>query len=225
MKPVIGVYLGWIAPESKKWEPMYRTIRCPGGYQSERTQLYTPTLERYPGLELSLKFHPNPLKLPFALEIRTPLVREDYEWYSRLLDLPYPNMDVFEFVGRTGGLMVGDDFSICPIVDPNDDGVYTYKSLLWKVNKEVYDSLDENTQLQAIARHDRPTLITANGRPLGELSPHFLYLGNEIKNIKVLKISEAHYFIGRLTLISFDTPVNLYATSEFALASKEAIGV
>jgi hypothetical protein len=225
MKPVMGVYLGWIPPKSKKWEPMYRTMRAAGGYQSERTQLYAQTIERYPGLELSLKFHPNPLKLPFALERRIPLVREDYEWYSRLLNLHYPSMDLFEFVGRTGGLFSGDPFSICPIVEPNEDGIYTYESLLWEVNKEVRDSLSETTQLEAIARYNEPTLVTADGRLLGELSPHFSCLENEIKNLKIVRISEAHYFIGCLTLISFDTPVNAYATSEFALASKEAIGV
>jgi hypothetical protein len=225
MKPVIGVYLGWTPPESKQWEPMYRTIRTARGYQSERTQLYAPTVERYPGLELSLKFHPNSLKLPFALETRTPLVREDYEWYSRLLDLPYPNMDVFEFVGRTGGFMVADKFTVCPIVEPNEDGSYTYESKLRVVDREVRDSLNEGTQLKAIARKDEPTLVTADDRPLGELLPHFSYLENEISNPSIVRISEPHYFLGRLTLISFDTPVNLYATYNFALANREAIGV
>jgi hypothetical protein len=204
---------------------MYRTIRCLGGYQSERTQLYAPTVERYPGLKRTLSFYPNPLELPFALERRTPLVREDYEWDARFLNLPYPNMDVFEYVGRTGGLMVADNFSTCPIVEPNDDGSYTYESSLWKVDTEIRDSLNENAQLQAITRQDEPTLVTADGRLLGELSPHFSYLGNEINNLKVVRISERHYFMGRITLVSFHTPVNLSATPNFALATKEAIGV
>jgi hypothetical protein len=225
MKPINGVYLGWIPPEGKQWEPMYRTIRCAGGYQSERTQLCAPTIERYPGLEDTLSFYRNPLELPFALERRIPLVREDYEWYSRLLDLHYPNMDVFEFIGRSGGLMVADSFTVCPIVEPNDDGIYTYESLLSNVNKEVRDSLNENAQLQVISRQGEATLVTADGRVLGELSPYFSYLRNDINNFKIVRISERHYFIGHLTLISFDTPVNLYATPNFALATKEAIGV
>ena len=225
MKPVMGVYLGWIPPEGKQWEPMYRTIRCPGGYQSERTQLCAPTIERYPGLEDTLSFYPNPLELPFALERRIPLVREDYEWYARFLNLAYPNMDVFEFAGRTGGFMVADEFSTCPIVEPNADGSYTYESKLRNVDREVRDSLNEATQLKAIARKDEPTIVTADDRPLGELLPHFSYLENEISNPSIVRISEPHYFMGCLTLISFDTPVNLYATRNFALANREAIGV
>jgi hypothetical protein len=225
MKPINGVYLGWVPPGSKQWEPMYRTIRCAGGYQSERTQLCAPTIERYPGLEDTLKFYRNPLELPFALKRRIPLNREDYEWDARFLNLSYPNMDLFEYIGRTGGLMVADEFTVCPIVEPNDDSGYTYESSLWKVDEKVRDSLNDNVQLRAIARQNEPTLVTADDRVLGELSPHFSYLGNEIKNLNIFRISERHYFMGRITLVSFDTPVNLYATPNFALAKKEAIGV
>jgi hypothetical protein len=224
MKPVIGVYLGWIPPEGKQWEPMYRTIRCPGGYQSERTQLCAPTIDRYPGLEDVLSFYPNPLELPFALERRIPLVRADYERDARLLDLPYPNLDVFEYIGRTGGLFSGDPFSICPIVESNEDGSHTYESGLWNIDKEVRDSLNENARLKAIARHNEPTIVTVDDRPLGELSPHFTGLGNAIFNLGVAKVAE-DYIRGGQVLISFDTSVNLYAASEFALATKEVISV
>jgi hypothetical protein len=73
MKPVICVYVGWIPPEGKQWEPMYRTMRCSGGYQSDRTELYAPTVERYPGLEMTLSFFAKLLELPYVLERRTPL--------------------------------------------------------------------------------------------------------------------------------------------------------
>jgi hypothetical protein len=225
MKPVIGVYVGWIPPEGKQWEPMYRTIRCPGGYQSDRTELYAPTVERYPGLKTTLSFYANPLELPFALERRTPLNRGDYEWYAKSLDLPYPSMDVFEFVSRTGGFMVADKCTVCPIIEPNEDGSYTYESKLRNVDGKVRDSLNETTKLEVIARKDEPTLVTADGQPLGELLPHFSYLRNEISNLSIVRISEPHYFLGRLTVISFDTPVNLYATPNFAPVTKEAVSV
>jgi hypothetical protein len=225
MKPVIGVYVGWIPPEGKQWEPMYRTISCPGGYQSDRTELCAPTIERYPGLEFSLKFHPNPLELPFALERRTPLNREDYEWDARFFNLPYPNTDIFEFSGRSGGLMVGDSFSICPIVEPNEDSSYTYEIELWKSDREVCDSLDENTKLKVITHQNEQTIVIADDLHLSELPPYFSYLGEEIDNLKVVRISDAHYFMGRSVLISFDTPVNLYANSNFAIVSRQAVGV
>jgi hypothetical protein len=225
MQPVKGVYLGWIPPHGKKWEPLYRTIRCAGGYMSEHTNLYAATIEQYPGLELPLMFHPNPLKLPCALETRTPLSRSDYKQGAHFLDLPYPNMDIFEYIGRTGGLVPGDPFSTCPLIESDNDGVYTYEAPLWNVNQDVRDCLIENVQLQVIFRPDEPLLVTADGHPLGELSPHFTYLGSGIENLKVLRISEAQAFMGRITLISFDTSVNLYATPEFALTSKEAVGV
>jgi hypothetical protein len=225
MKPVIGVYVGWIPPEGKQWEPMYRTVRCPGGYQSDRTELCAPTIERYPGLKSTLSFYPNPLELPYALERRTPLNREDYEWDARFFNLPYPNADIFEFTGRSGGLMVADSFSVCPIVEPNEDGSYTYEVQLREVDKEVRDNFNETMQLKVIAHQNEPTIITADNRHLGELPPPFSYLGEEINNLKVVRISEAHYFMGRSVLVSFDTPVNLYATSNFVMASREAVGV
>jgi hypothetical protein len=154
-----------------------------------------------------------------------PLNREDYEWDARFFNLPYPNTDIFEFSGRSGGLMVADSFSICPIVDPNEDSSYTYEIELWNSEREVCDSIDENTKLKVIARQNEQTIVVADDRYLSELPPYFSYLGEEIDNLRVVRISEAHYFMGRSVLISFDTPVNLYANSNFAIVSREAVGV
>jgi hypothetical protein len=223
MKTVIGVYLGWIPPHGKEWEPLYRTIRCEGGYQSDRTQIYTEAVARYPGLKEPLDFHPNPLKLPFALDTRIPLNRPDYKYSAKLLDLPYPNLDIFEYIGRSGGLMSGDPFSICPIVAPNPDGKYTYESLLWKFDPQVRDLLDETTNLKAISSSNESTILTADDRVLGELLPHFTHLGDAISNIKVVRIAEQHYFLGRQVLISLDTPVNLSAKFRLEGATAEVL--
>lgn len=224
MKSINGVYLGWIPPHSTSWEPLYRTIRCERGYKSERTRLYAPTIERYPGLALNSDFYPDPLDLPFALERRTPLVRPDYERDARLLNLPYPNPDLFEFIGRTGGLFSGDNFSVCPIVEPNDDGSYSYEFGLWKIDRDVRDGVNENTRLKAIARTNEPTILTADDRPLGEFSPHFTLLGDEILNVSIVRIGRPEIFTGSQVVVSFDTPVNLYATPAFA-AIGEAVMV
>jgi hypothetical protein len=221
MKSINGVYLGWIPPHSNSWEPLYRTIRCERGYKNERTRLYAPTIERYPGLTLNLDFYPDPSDLPFALERRIPKVRPDYERDARLLNLPYPNPDLFEFIGRTGGLFSGDNFSICPIVEPNDDGSYSYEFGLWKIDKEVRDLVNENTRLKAIARINEPTLLTADDRPLGEFSPHFMLLGDKIFNVRIVRIGRPEHFTGSQVVVSFDTPVNLSATSTFAVVSEE----
>jgi hypothetical protein len=228
MKPINGVYLGWIPPHSKSWEPLYRTIRCERGYKSERTGLYAPAIERYPGLALNSDFYPDPLDLPFALERRTPLVRPDYERDARLLNLPYPNPDLFEFIGRTGGLFSGDNFSVCPIVEPNDDGSYSYEFGLWKIDRDVRDGVNENTRLKAIARTNEPTILTADvgeasplgNRPLGEFSPHFTLLGDKILNVKIVRIGRPETFTGSQVVVSFDTPINLYATPAFAVVSE-----
>jgi hypothetical protein len=221
MKSINGIYLGWIPPHSKSWEPLYRTIRCERGYKNEQTRLYAPTIERYPGLTMVLNFKPDPSDLPFAVKRRTPLVRPDYERNARLLNLSYPNLDLFEYIGRTGGLFSGDAFSICPIVEPNADGRYTYEFMLWKVDKEVRDSLNESVRLKAIARTNEPTLLTADDRPLGEFSPHFTMLGDEIFNVRIVRIGRPEHFTGSQVVVSFDTPVNLSATPAFAVVSEE----
>jgi hypothetical protein len=222
MKPISGVYLGWIPPHGNTWEPLYRTIRTGNGYQSDRTRLYASTIERYPGLELALSYHPNPTELPFALKKRTPLARSDYEWKAHL---PYPNLDIFEYIGRTGGMFSADSFTICPIVEPNDDGTYTYETVLWKFDPQVRDVLTELTQIETIFRADDTTLVTANGRELGELLPHFTHLGDAISKIEIVKISEPHEFLGRQILISFNTVVELFAKPPFDLANKVLLNV
>jgi hypothetical protein len=221
MKPVTGVYLGWIPPHGKFWEPLYRTIRCPGGYKSERTRLYAEEVKRYPGLKEPLDFYPNPLELPFALLTRTPLVRPDYERDASTLNLPYPNLDIFEYIGRTGGLFSGDPFTVCPIVEPNDDGSFSFESLLWKFDPEVRDSLNETSQLKVIVRTGEPPIVSSNDRVLGELLPNFALLEDTIFNVRLVRIGQKHYFGGGEILISFDTSLNLYQTPNFGLTTPE----
>ncbi|MCY7337513.1 MAG: hypothetical protein LH613_15105 [Chamaesiphon sp.] len=223
MQKINGVYLGWIPPQQEQWEPLFRTIRIPGGFDSEPTRLYAANLERYPGLELALSFHPDPSKLPFALSHRTPLVREDYERNARTLNLSYPNLDLFEYIGRTGGFFSGDSFTVCPIVSPNDDNNYSYESGLRKINSEVANHLNRTSKLKAIASSlGQPTLVTADDRVLGELLPHFTIIKDAVFNIQLANIGEKHYFGGGQVIISFDTNINLYDDPCFALASRGA---
>ena len=61
MRTITGVYLGWIPPNESEWEPLFRTVRVAGGYETMPTRWYAPRLEQYPGLELALSFNRNPL--------------------------------------------------------------------------------------------------------------------------------------------------------------------
>jgi hypothetical protein len=225
MKPVIGVYLGWIPPHSDNWEPLYRTMRVPGGYHSDRTRLYAPTIERYPGLEMPLKYRSDPLDLPFALRKRTPRIRSDYEYAAKLLNLEYPIPDLFEFLGRSEGRFSGDAFTICPIVEPNEDGSYSYESLLSEFNPQVRDNLTEKSQLKAIFRTGESPIVTADDLVLGKFPAHFAYLADSTSSVNSIKIAENHYYLGRQILISFDTSVNLYANSCFNLATEALLSV
>ena len=173
----------------------------------------------------SLDFNPDPWRLPFALNRRIPKVRPDYERDARTLNLPYPIPNLFEYVGRTGGLFSGDPFSICPIVEPNDDGSYSYESLLWKFDPEVRKSLTPTSQLKAIVTNGKPLITTTDERVLGELLPNFIHLGNTIFNVKLIEIGEKHYFGGGDILVSFDTSLNLYITPSFALTNRELASV
>jgi hypothetical protein len=221
MKPIIGVYLGWVPPNGTEWEPMYRTMRCQGGYKSDPTPLRQPTLDRYPGYEEILGFYPDPLELPWALERRTPLVRLDYEMDAKLLGLSYPHLDLFEYIGRTGGLFSGDVFSVCPVIEPNDDDSFSYEATLLKWDREVRDSLSENTQLQAISSEGKSLIVTSDDRILGELGPEYALLGDTIFNVKLIRIGERYELGGGEVFISFDTPLNLYATPNFVVATLE----
>lgn len=223
MKPINGVYVGWIPPHGSQWEPLYRTVRCSGGYKSEKTNSYEPTITRYPGLTRVLDFKPNPLALPYALNRRTPKVRPDYERDSHLFDLSYPNLDLFEYIGRTGGLFAGDPFTVCPIVVPNDDGNYTYECELWNVDPDVRDHITENTQLGISPEVDKATSVTADGLYLGRLSPHFTMLSDSVFNLNIVRIKGAENYTGSQIIVSFNTPVNLYTTPAFTVVSEEVI--
>ena len=220
MQAITGVYLGWIPPEESAWEPLFRTIRVAGGYQSDPTRWYAPRLAQYPGLELALSFNPDPLKLPLKLNRRTPLVRSDYERDAQLLGLNYPITDLLEYVGRTGGSFSGDPFTICPIVEPNDDGNYSYESLLWKFEPEVRDSLTVGDRLKAVISDGKQLIITPDDRVLGELFPYFRILEDAIFNIEFVKIGKQDYSGGGDILLSFDTLVNIYQATNFNLASE-----
>ena len=226
MQAITGVYLGWIPPNGSEWEPLFRTIRVAGGYETVPTRWYAPRLAQYPGLELSLSLNPNPLDLPYILSRRTPLNRPDYERNSRTLGLSYPNLDLFEYIGRTGGFFSGDPFSVCPIVEPNDDNKYSYEFGLRSVNNEVAKYLNGTTELKAITSIGQSTMITADGQVLGELLPHFELFKNGISNIQLVNIGEDHQFGGGHIIISFDANINLYAHPCFDLVRTGAtVGV
>ena len=218
MQAITGVYLGWVPPNESEWEPLFRTVRIPGGYQSDPTRWYAPRLAQYPGLDLALSFNRNPLDLPYILSRRTPLVRPDYERDARLLGLNYPITDLLEYIGQTGGLFSGDPFTTCPIVEPNDDGNYSYESLLWKFEPEVRDSLAAGSELKAVISDGKQLIITPDERVLGELFSHFKIIQDAIFNVKLIKIGEQGYSGGGDILISFDTPVDIYQTTNFNLA-------
>ena len=220
MQAITGVYLGWIPPNESEWEPLFRTMRVTGGYESIPTRWYAPRLAQYPGLELALSFNRNPLNLPYILSRRTPLVRHDYERDARLLGLNYPITDLFDYIGRTGGLFSGDQFTICPIVEPGDDGTYTYQSLLWKFDPAVRDCLTVGDQLKAVIFEGKSLIVTPDDRVLGELFPHFKILEGAIFNIELVKIGEQDYSGGGSILVSFNTSINISQTAKYKLASE-----
>lgn len=223
MKPINGIYLGWIPPHSHLWEPLYRTIRNGRGYKTERTKSYDRAIERYPGLKMVLDFKPDPLDLPYALSRRTPKDRPDYERDAHLFDLPYPNLDLFEYIGRSGGSFSGDPFTVCPIVAANDNGSYSYECRLLEIDPHLRNDISENIQLGIFPEVNNASCVTAGGLYLGRLPAHFTMLSGSVFNLTVVRIKGAENCTGSRIVVSFDTPVNLYATSEFALVGEEVM--
>lgn len=225
MKPINGVYVGWIPPNSHLWEPLYRTIRDGKQYKNEKTRAYDPTIARYPGLDTALNFKPNPVALPYALERRRPLNRADYEYNAQVWDLRYPIPDVLEYVGRTSGQCSGDPFTICPIVEPNDDGTYSYVCGVWGLDPAIHDTITQNTPLGIVTEAENATCVMADGLFLGRLSPHFTMLSDSIFDLTIVKIARREGHTGCRIIVSFNTPVDLYATPEFAVVSNEVASV
>jgi hypothetical protein len=221
---IAGLYLGWVVPAEGQWQPLLKTCKTINGYRSSHTRAYQRLASHYKGMAYLLSL---PMvggetitpEIPDVFTTRMPCLRPDVERRCKFLGLSYPNIDRMAFVARTGGTITGDDFDICPIMEPNTQGEYQFYCLLYEVDRDVRAQLWNRPELRCAVVSEQRTIVTAADRYLGLLPPYFSLMGDKITEVKLVNISD-DFYLGDHTLVSVTTKVNIYAHQCFELAGE-----
>jgi hypothetical protein len=221
---IAGLYLGWVVPADGQWQPLMKTCKTIQGYCSSHTRAYQRLASQYKGMAYVLSLptvnsESITAEVPDVFATRMPRLRPDVERRCQFLGLSYPNIDRMAFLARTGGTITGDDFDICPIMEPNTQGEYQFYCLLYKVDRNVRAQLWNQPELQYNVVSEQRTIVTAADRYLGVLPPYFYLMRDKITAIKLVNISN-NFYLGDHTLVSVTTKVNIYDHQCFELASE-----
>jgi hypothetical protein len=224
---IIGLYLGWVVPEDGQWQPLMKLTKSDRGYEASHTRAYQRLAQKYRGMAEMVSLptvdgteiaH----TIPDIFSVRMPRLRPDTERRCKFLGLSYPNIDRIAFIARTGGNIVGDNYDICPIVEPNHHGDYQFYCLLQEVDSDVRSSLGSHSKLQCTITSNKRIVVKAANSELGLLPPYFSLLGDGITGIELVNVSDDPY-LGNRILVTVATKIDLYAHQCFELAAEKAI--
>jgi hypothetical protein len=192
---ITGMYLGWIVPDTNKWEALIRLTKSSQGYHLNYTCSYADVISRYKGIaRLSAK---NDIdreyiskSIPYLFEDRMPRLRVDVERKCELLNLPYPNIDLFAYIARTGGKCLGDSFDICPIVTPNGDGEYElyYLFSAFADFKQYRHSLTLNSKIECDGDGLYLQVDKSHTTHFANLPAYFKQLRGSVDKIEIVNI-------------------------------------
>jgi hypothetical protein len=224
---IVGLYLGWVVPEDGQWQPLMKLSKSDRGYESSHTRAYQQLAPKYRGMAEMVSLPTIDGKgiahtIPDIFSVRMPRLRPDTERECKFLGLAYPNIDRIAFIARTGGNIVGDNYDICPIVEPNSHGEYQFYCLLCEVDSNLRFEISTQPNLNYKIAPNRQIIITAAGKTLGLLPPYFSLLGSEITQVKFVNTSDDPY-LGNSTLVSVTTKVDIYTQQCFELVAKEVM--
>lgn len=227
---ITGMYLGWVVPDTARWEALIKLTKSSLGYHLSYTRAYLDVISRYKGIaRLSSK---NQIdrenicsSIPDVFEARMPRLRVDVERMCGLLSLPYPNMDLFAYIARTGGECSGDSFDICPIVMPNADGKYEFFYLFsaFEDFKHYRHSLNLESKIECDRNQVYLQVDESHRVHFANLPVYFSQLGGSVSKIEIVNIPN-HPMLGMGLLAKVTLSVlNPYANPTFALAQEKAI--
>jgi hypothetical protein len=224
---IVGLYLGWVVPEDGQWQPLMQLTKSDRGYKSSHTCAYQQLAQKYRGMAEIVStptVDGNEIAhtIPDIFSVRIPRLRPDTERECKFLGLSYPNIDQIAFLARTGGNIVGDDYDICPIVEPNSYGEYQFYCLLHEIDASLRSKIGTQPQLNYEIASNRQIVIKAAGGNLGLLPPYFSLLGAGITQVEFVKTSDDPY-LGNSILVSVTAKTNPYAQRCFELAANEVV--
>jgi hypothetical protein len=221
---IIGMYLGWVIPETQKWEALLRLTKSSLGYHLNPTNFCIELSKKYlgipeilgmPGLNDEYISH----DIPGIFDPRVPVERKDIGKTCQFLDLGFPDIDVFAFIARTGGEINGDPYSVCPILVPNPDGNREFYCCLG-TTPELRERWDDFT-LNSKAESSNGTLLIQLNDDLtkypAKLPAFFSQLTGSIDRVEILNISKPSEFGVRIFAKVIYSDFNPYNSPTFSL--------
>jgi hypothetical protein len=201
---LLGLYLGWLRKDTQKWEPLVKLMAVEGGYTAEYTSNHEEISALYPGYKnLLLRIEQNVVKqnFPHIFDSRMPLLREDIKNDCEFLKLDYPQIDKIAYVSRYGGRISGDPFNICPIIEPDAEGNYTFYCTLSDVeeipgHEEVWERVVSQLEEFYLVKIGNKHCLKIDDIILGYLEDYFDLINGEMKQIEIISFTDPNKWQG-----------------------------
>jgi hypothetical protein len=193
-----GLYLGWMRKDTHKWEPLLKLMVVEGGYTAEHVGSFKEVSTLYPGYKgilLGFELKGVNKDFPHIFNNRMPLLREDVRSYCEFLKLDYPQIDKMVYVGRRGGRISGDPFSICPIIEPDLVDNYTFYCTLSGVEEipghdKNWQEIRSQTKRFYLAKVDGKYSLEFQGTVIGYLEDYFELIDGEIISVEIINFTD-----------------------------------
>jgi hypothetical protein len=206
---ISGLYLGWMRKDTHKWEPLLKLMVVEGGYTAEHIGSFEEISTLYPGYKgILLGFELKGINkdFPHIFNNRMPLLREDVKSECEFLKLDYPQINKMAYVSRYGGRISGDPFSVCPIIEPDPAGNYTFYCTLDEVeeiewNKENWDEIRNQTGGFQVVKVGDKYNLELQSRVLGCLEDYFNLIDGEMISIEIVNFTDMKKWQGRGILL------------------------
>ena len=222
---IVGMYLGWVVPDTDRWEALIKLTKSTLGYHLSYTRAYLDVISRYKGIARLSGTNQIDREnicgsIPYIFQARMPRLRVDVERMCGLLNLPYPNMDLFAYIARTGGECSGDSFNICPIVNPNSDDKYEFLYLFeaFEDFKHYRHFLSLESKIECDLHQIYLQIDESHKVHFANLPAYFSQLSGLVSKIEIVNIPN-HPMLGMGLLAKVTlSALNPYANQTFALA-------
>lgn len=227
---VVGMYLGWVVPDTQQWEALIKLTKFSRDYHASYTRAYVELLPRYKGIAELLNIADVneeyiSADIPAVFEARMPRPRVDVGRKCEFLGLPYPDMDLFAYIARTGGKINDDPFNICPILTPSLDGEYEFYCSLAASREfeEYWNLLTFESKIESDGRAIYIQVSKSDTIYFADLPEYFTKLGGSIRKIEILNIPNNPLLgMGILTKITLSV-LNPYGSRSFELVREKII--
>jgi hypothetical protein len=199
-----GLYLGWVRKDTQRWEPLAKLTIVEGGYTAQYTSNYEEISALYPGYkDLLIWSELNVVNrdFPHVFRNRMPLLRNDVKKHCEFLKVDYPQIDKIAYVSRYGGRICGDQFSICPSIEPDRADNYTFYCTLNDVEqraepKQIWQQIKDRSGGFQLFKNGDKFYLEFEDTILGHLENYFGLIDGGMNKIEIVNFSDPEKWQG-----------------------------